>query len=64
MEAIEDKDALLAVKEAAHIVGVHPSRIRRAIAAGELEALTLGGRRSYRIKRSALDEFLRPVRSA
>ena len=55
-----DKE-LLHVKEAATVLGVHESTIRRAIHNGELEALTLGERGRYRVTRDAIERFLRPA---
>jgi excisionase family DNA binding protein len=55
-----DKD-LLHVKQAAAELHVHPSTVRRAIHNGELEAVTLGHRGRYRIRRDALERWLRPV---
>jgi excisionase family DNA binding protein len=54
-------ERLLHVKECALELGVHPSSIRRAIRTGELEALQLGRRGHYRVRRSALEDFLQPV---
>jgi excisionase family DNA binding protein len=55
-----DKD-LLHVKEAAAELHVHPSTVRRAIHSGQLEAVTLGEQGRYRIRREALERWLRPV---
>jgi excisionase family DNA binding protein len=52
---------LLHVKEAADVLGVHESTIRRAIQSGELRALTLGAHGRYRIRRTDLEQFLQPV---
>ena len=53
---------LLHVKQAAAELDVHPCTVRRAIKAGDLEALRLGRSGRYRIAREALEEFLRPAR--
>lgn len=63
MRRIARNDDLLHVKEAAVLLDVHPSRLRRAIKAGELRAVRLGASGHYRIHRQALDEFLQPARS-
>jgi len=57
----EHDKALLHVKEAAARLGVHPVTVRRHIAAGDLEAVRLGENGRYRVRREALDEFLRPT---
>jgi excisionase family DNA binding protein len=62
MTTIARNEDLLHLKEAARLLDVHPSSIRRAIRSGELEALKLGTNGHYRIRRQALDEFLRPTR--
>ena len=49
------------VKQAAKELGVHPCTIRRAIHAGDLEAVRLGPTGRYRVRASALEEFLRPT---
>jgi excisionase family DNA binding protein len=51
------------VAEAARLLHVHPSSIRRWIDAGELPADRVGQRRVL-IKRAALDNLVRPVRPA
>jgi excisionase family DNA binding protein len=56
-----DKLRLLHVKQAAVLLDVDPTTVRRAIARGELEALTLGARGHYRIRPEAIEAFLRPV---
>jgi excisionase family DNA binding protein len=54
---------LLQVKEAASELGVHEATVRRAIAAGELEAVRLGPRGRYRVTTDALERFLQPVKT-
>ena len=51
----------LHIKEAAAEFDVHPSTIRRAIHAGELQAVQLGHGGRYRVSREALAEFLVPA---
>lgn len=53
--------ALLHVKEAAVVLDVHPSTVRRHIAAGELDAVRLGPTGRFRVTREAIDRFLVPV---
>jgi excisionase family DNA binding protein len=60
MATIARNQDLLHVKEAARLLDVHPSSLRRAIASGSLSALRLGPTGHYRIRREALDEFLKP----
>ena len=52
---------LLHIKEAAAELDVNPSTIRRAIHAGDLEALRLGPAGRYRVTRQALTQFLAPT---
>jgi excisionase family DNA binding protein len=52
---------LLHPKEAAQLLDVHVSTIRRAIHAGSLEAVRLGPGGRYRVRREAIDEFLVPA---
>jgi len=52
---------LLVPKEIAAELGVHPDTVRRAIHDGELQAVRLGEHGRYRIRREAVDEFLRPT---
>jgi excisionase family DNA binding protein len=52
---------LLHVKEAADVLRVHESTVRRAIQSGELQAVTLGAHGRYRIRREDVDAFLRPA---
>lgn len=51
----------LTTAEAARIVGASRATIRRAIESGELEAVRLGPRGSYRIHRVALEAWLEPT---
>lgn len=50
-------DQLLSVKEVADLTGMSRRTVWRWLAAGELEAVQLG--RAVRIRKSALDAFLR-----
>lgn len=52
---------LLHVKQAAHLLDCHPITVRRHIHDGTLEAVRLGPNGRLRIRREALEEFLRPV---
>lgn len=59
----QPSDDLLTVQEVAHQLRVDDTTVRRWIASGALEAVTLphaGKRRAYRIKRSVLDRLLHP----
>jgi excisionase family DNA binding protein len=63
---IKQTDELLTVQEVAHILRCDATTVRRWIAQGTMEAVTLphnGKRRAYRIKRSVLDRLLHPDRS-
>ena len=51
---------LLTVREAAGELRISPMTVRRYIAAGKLRAVRAG--RAVRIERSALDQFLTPMR--
>lgn len=55
---------LLHLKEAAAELGVSTMTVRRAIARGELPAVTLGERGRPRIRRRDLEAFLRPMEAA
>lgn len=48
---------LVSITEAAEILGVSTKTVRRAIAAGDLEALRLGCR-TIRIKNESLERFI------
>jgi excisionase family DNA binding protein len=61
MRTIGHTRELLHVKEAASELDVHPSTLRRAIRRGELEAVRIGQAGRLRIRREALDSFLRPA---
>ena len=54
--------SLLSTGAAAALAACDPVTIRRAVAAGELEALRLGGHGHLRIPPEALREWLRPAR--
>ena len=54
-----DKDELLKVEQVADELGVHVETIRKWIREKQLNAVSLGRRGGYRIRRSALEEFLR-----
>jgi excisionase family DNA binding protein len=51
----------LTVKRAADITDCHPATVRRAIERGELDAVRLGRRGSYRIRPAALGDWLTPA---
>jgi excisionase family DNA binding protein len=61
MPTITNQRELLHVKEAASLLGCSSDTVRRAIANGELPAVTLGSHGRYRIRRQDLEQFLRPV---
>ena len=52
---------LLHVKEAAALLDVDASTVRRAIHSGRLQAVRLGPSGRYRVRREALEEFLIPT---
>jgi excisionase family DNA binding protein len=54
-----NKDELLDVEAVAGELGVHIETIRKWIREKQLNAVNLGRRGGYRIRRSDLDEFLR-----
>ncbi|HYT35224.1 MAG TPA: helix-turn-helix domain-containing protein [Ktedonobacteraceae bacterium] len=54
-----DKDELLNVEQVADELGVHVETIRKWIREKQLNAVSLGRRGGYRIRRSALEDFLR-----
>ena len=58
---IRERPEFLHVKEVADVLRVDESTIRRAIRSGQLPAVTLGEHGRYRVRRDALDEFLRSV---
>jgi len=53
------QDPLLTVDDVAKELTVHPDTVRKWIRNRELEAINLGGPAGYRIRRSALDRFIR-----
>jgi excisionase family DNA binding protein len=53
------QDPLLTVDDVAKELAVHPDTVRKWIRNRELEAINLGGPAGYRIRRSALDRFIR-----
>lgn len=53
------KDELLDVEQVADELGVHVETVRKWIREKQLNAVNLGRRGGYRIRRSALEEFLR-----
>ena len=53
------KDELLDVEQVADELGVHVETIRKWIREKQLNAVNLGRRGGYRIRRSVLEEFLR-----
>ena len=54
-----NKDELLDVEQVADELGVHVETIRKWIREKQLNAVSLGRRGGYRIRRSALEDFLR-----
>lgn len=52
-------DELLDVEKVAEELGVHVDTVRKWIREKQLRAIKLGRRGGYRVRRSALDEFLR-----
>jgi excisionase family DNA binding protein len=63
-EAGEEEEALLTVRETALLLRVNASTVRRWIAEGTLAAVKLPGtgkRNVYRIKKSTINEVLRPL---
>lgn len=50
--------AWLDLDHAAAHASVHPSTLRRAIRAGELRAVRVGGRKVYRLRPEWVDEWL------
>jgi excisionase family DNA binding protein len=61
---IDEPQSLLTVREVAHRLGVSRHTLYRAIAAGHLRGVRLGGSPSapIRIYASDLERFLRPTR--
>lgn len=53
------RDELLDVEQVAEELGVHVETVRKWIREKQLNAISLGRRGGYRIRRSALEEFLR-----
>jgi excisionase family DNA binding protein len=53
------KDEWLDVEQVADELGVHVETIRKWIREKQLNAVSLGRRGGYRIRRSALEDFLR-----
>lgn len=54
-----NKDEWLDVEQVADELGVHVETIRKWIREKQLNAVSLGRRGGYRIRRSALEDFLR-----
>lgn len=54
-----NKDELLDVEQVADELGVHVETVRKWIREKQLNAVSLGRRGGYRIRRSALEDFLR-----
>jgi excisionase family DNA binding protein len=61
MATKERERDLLHVREVAAELGVSPVTVRRHIASGQLAAVRLGDHGRPRIRREALEAFLRPV---
>ncbi len=53
------KDEFLNVEQVADELGVHVETVRKWIREKQLNAVYLGRRGGYRIRRSALEDFLR-----
>jgi excisionase family DNA binding protein len=53
------KDEWLDVEQVADELGVHVETIRKWIREKQINAVSLGRRGGYRIRRSALEDFLR-----
>jgi excisionase family DNA binding protein len=53
----------LSTGEAAALASCHPTTIRRAILAGQLEAIRLGRTGDFRIAPEALTKWMRPIRT-
>ena len=51
----------LSTGEAAALVACHPTTVLRAIERGELPAFRLGHNGDHRIRREALEKWLRPT---
>ncbi len=60
----DEFDELLSIREAAAVVGVHPSTIRRRIEKGKLIAFHVGPRRLLRVRRSDLERLFSKPESA
>ena len=54
-----NKDECMNVEQVAGELGVHGETIRKWIREKQLNAVSLGRRGGYRIRRSALEDFLR-----
>jgi excisionase family DNA binding protein len=54
-----NKDELLDVEQVADELSVHVETVRKWIREKQLNAVSLGRRGGYRIRRSALEDFLR-----
>lgn len=54
-----NKDEWLDVEQVADELGVHVETVRKWIREKQLNAVSLGRRGGYRIRRSALEDFLR-----
>jgi excisionase family DNA binding protein len=61
MQRNDSDKQLLTPKEVAHLLGLHPDSVRRAIRSGELEAVRIGPRGRYRVSRSAIAAYLKPI---
>jgi excisionase family DNA binding protein len=54
-----NKDEWMNVEQVADELGVHVETIRKWIRENQLNAVSLGRRGGYRIRRSALEDFMR-----
>ncbi len=53
---------LLTIRQAAELIGVHPSTVRRMVARGEIEAIRVPGKhRITRIPRASLNDAFTPA---
>lgn len=55
------EDTLLRPNEVAKILGLHIQTVYRHILNGTLPAVKLGGKLRYRVPKSGLDAYLKPV---
>lgn len=58
-----NKSRLLKIKEAAHLLGVHPATLRRWDKKGRLKAVRIGGRRGVGDRRYRSEDIRVLIRS-